>query len=220
MKRILILILALSGLLAFSSCAKDENTRTYCFYNEINKSSFFFACEITEDGETYRYAQAVTNKTVTTIEDHDDNTEDGYAICELNRSSDGRHFVHSLNFNTSKYDTTVTADAVKFVFGDYEAVQFRAPDESEEEIEFNGGSYYCEIFETVDANGDEVGLNKYYFDGMKLVGIEWIENDEVVRTMVFTEYRNEIPESVYTSVPDGFKAGTFTEEQVIPPRQQ
>lgn len=218
MKRIVIFMLSLLGLFAFSSCAKDENTRTYHFYKEMDKTSFFFACSITDGEETYRYAQAVTANTVTTIEDHEDNADDGYGICELNKTSDGRHLLHSLNFTTSKYDTTVTTKAMKFTFGDYEAVQFRSPDESIDEAEFDGKTYYCEVFETVDENGDEVGLNKYYFDGMKLVGIEWIEKDEVVKTMVITEYSNQIPESVYTAVPDGFKAGTYTDEQVIPPR--
>lgn len=213
MKRILILAFAVLAMLSFSACSKDEDTRTYYFYNGINKESFWFHGTITKDGETYRYAQALDSDSVTTIEDHDNNEDDGYAIYELDNC-----YLHSLNFTTKKYDTTVTTDGVKFLFGNNEASQFRAPDDTEEEAEFEGETYYCEIFETVDENGDEIGENKYYFDGMTLVAIEWIEDGEVVTTLRIEEYTNEIPKSVYTSVPDSFKAGQFVVEEVIPPR--
>ena len=213
MKRILILILILALALPFCSCAKDENTRTYCFYNEMDKKSFWFACTITENGETYRYAQAVDSDSVTIIEDHDDDLNDGYGIYDIDTQ-----LLHSLNFSTKKYDTRKTDKGLNFLFGNNEAVQFRAPDDSEDEVEFEGNTYYCEIFETVNEEGDEVGLNKYYFDGMTLKAIEWIENDVVVKTMRLTEYSNEIPSSVYTSIPAGFKAGNFIEEDIIMPR--
>ncbi len=213
MKRILLLVLALLMLLSVTSCAKDESTRTYHFYKEIKEDSFWYACTITKDGETYRYAQALDKDSVTTIEDHDNDEDDGYAIYEP-----ANNYVHELIFSTKKYNTTVTKEGVKFLFGNNEPIQFRAPDDAVEDAEFDEKSYYCEIFETVDEKGDRVGENKYYFDGMKLVAIEWIEDGEVVTTLRMTEYSETIPESVYTSLPEDFKAGTFTTEEVIPPR--
>ncbi|MBE6692599.1 MAG: hypothetical protein E7586_04650 [Ruminococcaceae bacterium] len=213
MKRILLLVLALLTLLSVTSCAKDESTRTYHFYKEIKEDSFWYACTITKDGETYRYAQALDKDSVTTIEDHDDDADDGYAIYEP-----ANNYVHELIFSAKKYNTTVAKEGVKFLFGNNEPIQFRAPDDAVEEAEFDGKTYYCEIFETVDENGDRVGENKYYFDGMKLIAIEWIEDGEVVTTLRMTEYSETIPESVYTSLPEDFKAGTFIAEDIIPPR--
>ena len=213
MKRFFVLAFMVLTLLGLSSCSKDENTRTHYFYENIDKTSFWYQCTITKGDETYRYAQAVDSDSVTTIEDHDKDEDDGYAIYEPDKN-----MVHSLNFNTKKYDTTYGTNGTKFLFGSNEAYQFRAPDESLEEVEFEGKTYYCEIFETVDENGDEVGQNKYYFEGMTLKAIEWIEDGKVVTTMRIVEYSNKIPDSVYTSIPEGFKAGNFIHEEVIPPR--
>ncbi len=213
MKRILILALAVLAMVCLASCGKDEDTRTHYFYKNIDKNSFWYQGTITKNGETYRYAQAVDSDSVTTIEDHDNNDDDGYAIYEPEKN-----WLHSLNFNTKKYDTTYTTDGTKFLFGNNEAVQFRAPDESIDEVEFEGKTYYCEIFETVDENGDEVGQNKYYFEGMTLKAIEWIEDGRVVTTMRIVEYTNTIPDNVYTSIPEDFKAGNFIYEEVVPPR--
>ncbi len=214
MKRTFLLLFAALLLISATSCAKDESTRTYHFYKDINEESFWYACTITKDGETYRYAQAVDSDSITTIEDHDNDDDDGYAIYEPQKK-----YLHELLFNAKKYNTLVTSEGVKFLFGNNEAIQFRAPDKSEEDVEFDDKIYYCEIFETVDENGDYIGENKYYFDGMTLKAIEWIEDGKVITTLRMTEYSETIPESVYTSIPEGFKAGTFTaDEEVIPPR--
>ncbi len=213
MKRILLLAVAVLTLISMASCAKDESTRTYHFYKEINKESFWYACTITKDGETYRYAQALDSDSITTIEDHDNDEDDGYALYEPDKQ-----YLHELLFSSKKYNTSVTKDGVKFLFGNNEPIQFRAPDDAVEEAEFDGKTYYCEIFETVDENDDYIGENKYYFDGMKLIAIEWIEDGEVVTTLRMTEYSETIPESVYTSIPEDFKAGTFITEEVVPPR--
>lgn len=209
MKRILMLLLTV--VLAFSlfACSKPKS-RTAQFYESIDKTSFWYKGEVIKGGKSYVYTQAVDSDSCTTIEDHAKDSDDGYVIY------DGTH-LHQLNIKARRYDTVKTADGVSFLFGENDFKDFNKPKSVFESAYFEQVSYYCEVFSVVDEKGNEIGENKYYFDNDRLVAIQWYENGNLSATMKMTEYSNQIPEDIYTSVPSDFKAGTYTAEQVVDP---
>ena len=212
MKRLIAILLVLLFALPLASCGNVYTSRTARFYGEIDKSSFWFKAEIMTASDTYYYTQAVDSDSVTTIEDHDDDANDGYVIY------DGK-YMHQLNVKNKKYDTVKTDSGVKFLFGNNEYSDFNLPDDVTEQATFRGNTYYCESFNTIDDKGNAKGVNKYYYDGERLVGIEWYEGNGLVTLLTMDTYSNQIPEGIYTSIPADYKAGTFTAEQIIPPSE-
>lgn len=205
MKRIIALSLVFVMLFAFTACKeKDEYdtsypSRTAAFYGNMNPESFYFAMRFTNNGATYDFAQATNGKTVTTLEDHSDNSYDKYHIY------DGS-CVHKLDLSAKKYDTLVGPKGQEFIFGGYTSEMFNSPS-SAGVGEFEGQEYYCESFVTAGS-----GRNNYYYDGYDLKVIEIIENGKTVMVMRIKEFSNTIPDDVYLSIPSGFKAGQLEYE--------
>lgn len=210
MKRFITLIIALLCLLSLCACNESDGnsddvnypSRTAAFYGNINKNSFWFKMNFTNNGVNYVFTQATDGTVVTTIEDHADNTLDKYHIYDGNN-------LHKLNLNQKTYDTVIgNVKAQGFLFEGYTPDMFANPDSTAVE-QFEGKAYYCETFSTVSASGAVSGKNKYYFDGNKLKAVEIIEGGRMIMIMRFVDYSNEIPSDVYISLPEGYKAGTL-----------
>ena len=210
MKRILLVLCALVLLLPLASCGPNYKTRTAEFYGNIDKTSFWYTGEVTSGKTVYFYTQAVDADSCTTIENHNDDSKDGYVIY------DGT-YLHSLNLSSKKYDTLKTENGVDFLCGQNEYKEYNNAQMTTDAAIFDGQARYCEVFAVVDDDGNEIGENKYYFDETRLIAIEWLENGEITATLRMQEYSNSIPEDIYVSLPEDFKAGTYTAEQVVDP---
>ena len=208
MKRILALVLSLLPLMAFAACGNNYKSRTAEFYGSIDKSSFWYRGTVTSGDTVYTYTQAIDGDSVTTIEDHENDSEDGYVIYEGN-------LLHSLYLSSKKYDTLQTDNGVDFLFGNNEYKEFNYPDYTSDAGIFEGSTYYCEVFTTVDDQGNEAGENKYYYSEDRLVAIEWYEDGKLEATLKMEDYSGTIPEDIYVSLPEDFKAGTYTAETVV-----
>lgn len=211
MKKYISLILLVFMLVsALASCGPNYKSRTAEFYGNIGEESFWYTGTVTKGTTVYDYTQAIDADSVTTIEDHDDDDEDGYVIF------DGK-YLHQLDVKKKKYDTLQTDKGVKFLFADRDYADYNSPERTEENVTFDNKLCTCEVFTTVDSEGNEVGENKYYYVDDRLYAVVWLEEGETSTTLVISDYSNTIPEDIYTSLPEDFKAGTFTAEQVIPP---
>lgn len=212
MKRFLILLLLGAMLLSLAACGESYKSRTAEFYGSINKTSFWYRGEVTSGTTVYTYTQAVDADSCTTIEDHEKDSEDGYVIY------DGK-YLHQLNLSSKKYDTLETNNGVEFLFGKNDYSEFNYPEITTDAAILDGKTYYCETFKVIDENGNETGENKYYFTDNRLVAVQWVSDGEVTATLRIEDYSETIPEDIYTSVPENFKAGTFTTEQVLDPSE-
>ena len=208
MKRIICLLTAVIFVFALVSCSEDDNvntnypSRTAAFYGTMGKDGFYFKMNFTNNGATYQFTQATNGIVVTTIEDHKDNSKDGYYIFDGNA-------LHILDTANKRYNTIVgNVKAQGFLFEGYTPDMFANPNSSAVE-QFEDASYYCETFSTVATNGVTNGKNKYYFDGNQLKAVEIIEGGKTVMVMRFLEYSNEIPDGVYFAPPKGYKATTL-----------
>lgn len=214
MKKLIAALLLPIMLLLLISCSDgDENSvdignftsRTAAFYGNMDKSCFYFKMSFTAYGETYDFTQATDGYSVATIEDHENDSYDKYHVFTGNA-------VHKLNFGNKTYDTVITQEGQGFLFGGYEYTMFASPTQTSVE-QFEGKSYYCETFSTVDqAGGTVTGKNRYFYDGTTLKAIEIIDGKQTVMVMRFIEYKNEIPQTVYLKAPEGFKANTLEYE--------
>ncbi len=205
MKKTIALVLACLLLLAFVACKDEEQvdtsypSRTAAFYGNMDRNSFYFTMQFTNNGATYDFTQATNGRVVTTIEDHSDNSYDKYHIYDGNN-------VHKLNIASKSYDTLIGPNGQDFLFGGYTSSMFESPSSASVKA-FEGEDYYCETFVTAGS-----GRNNYYFDGGALKVIEIIEDGQTVMIMRIKEYSNTVPDNIYLSVPSGFKAGQLEYE--------
>lgn len=208
-KLIISFVLTALMLICFSACGDDFDTNTIKFYRNINTDSYYYKATVTENGETYTYSQAIKNGIVTTIEDREGNVYDGYVIYNGNQ-------LHTIDFNEKRYDTEITASGVKFVFTSDNVDNYNYPADIKDET-LDGNTYRCETFKVVDANGDTVGENKYYYTSSeRLAAVIWLEDGNIVRTMKIEEYTDVVPEDIYFAPPEDFKPRTLTQTEEIP----
>ena len=223
MKRIVFIAIAIIMILtSFVACNQDNDiyqidksydSRTAAFYGHINENQYFwFDMDYIQEKETYKFIQATNGKNVTTILDYEDNSRDSYVIAVKGENA---ALVHTLRFAEKKYDTTIAEEFQDFLFGGENPQAFSEPNWSGD-AEFEGTTYYCEMFEVASSEGGEInGTNKYYFDEGRLVAVEIAENDKVTMTMKFNEYGIEVPDHIYLTPPSDFEKGTIIVESVI-----
>ena len=208
MKRIIAIFITALLLISLVACGENGDTssvpqasypsRTSAFYANVNPNSFWFTMNFTNNGSEYAFTQATNGKTVTTIENHSDNSRDKYEIYDKN-------CIHKLYLASSRYDTVIGKAGQGFLFEGYNPSMFANPSTSSVK-NFDGVSYHCESFVTSSTNSASAGINNYYFEGDRLKVIEIIEGGKAVMIMRITDYSNTIPSDIYLSVPADFKA--------------
>lgn len=210
MKRFIPFVIALLCLVSLCSCSQNGDTsdgtdypsRTAAFYGNMNSNSFWFKMNFTNNGVDYVFTQATDGAVVTTIEDYANDSLDKYQVY------DGQS-LHIINVSSKTYDTVIgNVKAQGFLFEGYQPEMFASPVSAAVE-QFEGNAYYCETFSAVSASGTVSGKNKYYFEDYTLKAVEIIESGKTVMVMRFVDYSNDIPDDIYLSLPEGYKAGTL-----------
>lgn len=225
MKRIIIVAIAVTMLLvSFVACEgekdiyevdKSYDSRTSAFYGHINENQYFwFEMELTQNGETYKFIQATSGANVTTIYDYEGEVRDTYEIAMKGENGTAA-VIHTLYFDEKKYDTTISDKFQDFLFGGEDPESFSEPSWTGDG-DFDGNTYYCELFEVASSEGSGLdGYNKYYYDDGRLIAVEIAQNDKVTMTMKFNDYGVEVPDDIYLTPPTDFKKGTLQFESVI-----
>ncbi len=177
-------------------------SKTAAFYSDMNKSSFYFKMNFTQNGETCVFTQLTNGKTTTTLKDYEDNSKDIYDIF------DGQ-IIHHIVVDQKLVNSTMTPNGQAFLFADYTPSMFASPD-STGDSEFNGKTYYSETFETASKAGGAIdGKNVYFFEGDKLVAVEIYESSEKTMVMEFLEYSNSLPSDIYLEAPADYSKGNI-----------
>ncbi|MBR4950763.1 MAG: hypothetical protein IKZ23_02295 [Clostridia bacterium] len=210
MKKLLLLVLALLCIIPVAGCQAKPKSRTAEFYHGINYDSYYYKATVTKNNSTYTYTQAIKDGTETTIEDHQYDEYDKYVITQGD-------LMHILDNDNKRYNTLQSNNITHFMFSDNDYTDFNYP-ESDTLVYVSDKPYNCESFNTVDSKGNVVGSIKYYFElEGDLAAIEWYTGENITALLVMIEHSETIPTTVYTAIPEGYKAGTFSTEQEFDP---
>ncbi len=210
MKKLLLLIIAILCVLPVTACEAKPKSRTAEFYYNLNLDSYYYKATVTKNGSTYTYTQAIKDGSETTIEDHQYDEYDKYVITQGN-------LMHILDKENKRYNTLQSNNITHFMFAENDYTEFNYP-VSDKVVYVSDKPYNCETFDTVDNKGNVVGSIKYYFEPDEtLAAIEWYTGENITALLVMIEYSEDIPDTVYTSVPEGYAAGIFSTEQEFDP---
>lgn len=212
MKKIISITLVLLFALALFACGgSDESgevstivvtSKTEKFYTDMDKNSFYFKMNFTQDGEKCVFEQATNGKNCTTRKDFDDDTKDIYDIFNGTQ-------VDHIVVDEKLINTTVTKNGQNFLFAGYKPSSFAHPSRTENR-DYNGKQLPCEVFLTSWEEGGAIdGENRYYYDGDKLVCVEIVQKGEIIMLMEFLEYGNVIPETIFAETPADYKKGNI-----------
>ena len=191
---------------------KEKINTAKDFYKLVADSeTFWFKMEITSNGETYLFTQATNGKSITSILDYENDSDDRYEIIEF---KDGLANVHTLDLSEKKYDTAITKNYQTFLFDGEKPENYANPSQKGDSKNYQG--YYCEKFETASESGGKVsGFNAYYFNNDRLQIIEITENGVITMTMKLLDYGKTIPDNILLSPPADFLKGKLEIDTTI-----